>query len=159
MIKKLFAAAALTLMAASSAHAAPGFYMGADVGSTKYDGYRDSEDSIGIFGGYDFNDNFAIEAGYRDLYAGLSFDATQVAVSGVGTIRLKHGFKLYGRLGLNHLSSESKNGGRYGFESATKIMYGFGAGYNFTPAFSARVEVQKPAANLTNVSVGVAYKF
>jgi OOP family OmpA-OmpF porin len=160
MFKKLVVASALTLMAAaSSAQAAPGFYVGLDAGKSKFDGYENREKSLGGFAGYHFNDNLALEGGYRDLYSGISFDATQVSLAAVGTMPLGSGFNVFGRLGLNHLSSKSKFGGNYGFESATKVLYGVGLGYAFTPAISARIEFQKPASNLNNLSIGVAYKF
>ncbi len=94
MFKKLVVASALTLMAASSAQAAPGFYVGLDAGRSTFSGYDTREKSMGAFAGYDYNDNLAIEGGYRDLYAGLSFDATQVSLAAVGTMPLGHGFNV-----------------------------------------------------------------
>ena len=61
----------------SSSVLAEGFYAGigylkSDVNTHKYpsltySAYDDEDDGITIFGGYDFNERFGIEAGYNDL--------------------------------------------------------------------------------------------
>ena len=72
----LSALAALGLMAATAAQAdtQPGFYAGAGFGTTKigddeFDGtgIDDSDTGFKVFGGYDFNENFAVEVGYFDF--------------------------------------------------------------------------------------------
>ena len=76
------AALALTASMAARADVQPGFYMGAGVGSTKIDDdgfddidFDDSDTGFKVFGGYSFNQNFAIEASYFDLgEASGSFD-------------------------------------------------------------------------------------
>ena len=70
----VFAALALTAAMAAQADVQPGFYMGAGFGSTKIDDdgfddidFDDSDVGFKLFGGYSFNQNFAIEATYFDL--------------------------------------------------------------------------------------------
>jgi opacity protein-like surface antigen len=68
MFKKIAAAAALAFAATSAFAAAPtAFYGGVDAGSTKVDDFGDNKASFGGFLGYGFNQNFAVELGYRQL--------------------------------------------------------------------------------------------
>jgi OOP family OmpA-OmpF porin len=159
MLKKIVAAATLTLIASSSFAGTPGtVYGGLDVGSTKVDG-SSKETSVGGFVGYNFHQNFALEGGLRRLGSydvpGDDLTLDQTALSVVGSVPLNQGFNVFGRLGYNHLKTDSDfiNGSESG------VLYGVGLGYNFSPTVAGRVEVQKPASDLTNVSVGVAFQF
>ncbi|MGI4718051.1 MAG: outer membrane beta-barrel protein [Janthinobacterium lividum] len=168
MIKHIAAAAALLI--ASSAYAAqPGtFYVGADVGKTKVDDISGRATSAGAFVGYNFHQNVAIEAGYRRLgdydfhAAGVSgdVDLDQASLSLVGTLPLSNGFSLLGRLGYNRLEADAKVRGFGGAkEHDSGALIGVGVGYAFTPAVSARLELQRPGSDATNLSVGVSYQF
>jgi OOP family OmpA-OmpF porin len=155
MFKKIVIASALALIASASfAQTAPAVYAGVDVGSTKLsdDGYSDRDTSIGGFVGYTFNQNFAVEGGYRSLFDKDGIEVNQTAISGLAIAPLSNGFSVYGRLGYNHLSVKDA-------DSKGKALYGAGVSYAFTPTASARVEIQKPHSDLTNISVGVAFKF
>lgn len=155
MFKKIAIAASLAILS-SAAMAAdqPYFYAGGDVGSTKFSGI-DRETSYGGFGGYQFNQNIAVEAGYRRL-AKLDGDtADQFHVSAVGTLPLSNGFNVFGRLGVNRLSLED-GADNYHYNRA---LYGAGVGYSFSPTVMGRLEVQKPHSDVTNISASVAFRF
>jgi len=173
MFKKIAAAAALVIASSSAfAQQVPQFYAGVDAGSTKIDG-ADRETGGGVFVGYNFNQNVAIEAGWHrlaeaDMYYGdldasakAKFDQTDISV--IGTLPLSNGFSVYGRLGYNHL--KIKASARVGnvtvseSDSESKVLYGAGLSYAFTPQISGRVEVQKPHSDITKVAVGVAFNF
>lgn len=168
MIKHIAAAAAL-LIAGSAYAAQPGtFYVGADVGKTKVDDISGRATSAGAFVGYNFHQNVAIEAGYRRLgdynfnAAGVSgdVDLDQASLSLVGTLPLSNGFSLLGRLGYNRLEADAKVRGFGGAkEHDSGALIGVGVGYAFTPAVSARLELQRPGSDATNLSVGVSYQF
>jgi hypothetical protein len=167
MFKKIAAAAALALVASSSFAAAPtGFYAGVDAGSTKIDDL-DSASSVGAFLGYGFNQFFAVEAGYRQLgkydvyFPGATVDlkAKQTHVSVLGFYPLNPQLDIYGRLGYNKLRAEASYGNFSYGEDTDKALYGIGLNYSFTPAIAGRFEVQKPASDTTNYSVGVVFKF
>jgi OOP family OmpA-OmpF porin len=66
---------------------------------------------------------------------------------------------LYGRLGVNRLEAKVSSAGYSAKDSTTKALYGVGLNYAFTPAVSARLEVQKPSSDATNLSAGVAFNF
>jgi hypothetical protein len=159
MFKKIAVAAVLATLAASSYAAAPGFYVGGEVGSTKFDGASGHTGSYGAVAGFNFNQNFGVEAGYGRLgkvdFYGYDVKFNQTQVSLIGSVPLNSAFSIYARLGYNNLeasvsgSSASDNG----------ALYGVGVGYNFNQKISGRVEVQRPAADVTNVRVGVVYSF
>jgi hypothetical protein len=164
MLKKIIAAATLATMAASAYAAAPGsFYAGGDVGVTSMSSGSDTRGSIGGFGGYNFTEHFAVEAGYRRLtgFDDISgnYNADQLALSGVGTLRFTNGFNVFGRLGVNRVTVKADMGGYTYKDHQTKPLYGFGVGYDFGNNISARLEVQKPTPHSSNVSAGVMYSF
>ena len=67
MMKKIVAAAALSLLAATAFAGPTAFYAGVDVNSTKVDGLDDSKTGAGGFVGYGFTPNVAVELGYRKI--------------------------------------------------------------------------------------------
>jgi predicted porin len=153
MFKQIAAAAALAFVASTSFAAPTAFYGGLDVGSTKIDHIDDSKTSFGGFVGYGFNQYIALEVGYRQLGEWHDAKVQQTHVSVVGTYPLNRQLDIYGRAGTNHLR------GDYPFGDATGGLYGIGLNYSFAPNISGRLEVQKPASDVTNVGVGVVFKF
>lgn len=168
MFKKIAAAASLIIASSAAFAAQPNtFYAGADIGRTRIDDMSGRDTSVGAFAGYNFHQNFAVEGGYRRLadkdyrFSGVDTNvrADQLALSVVGSLPVAERLSIYGRLGLNRLEVKGSAGGFSAKESETKALYGVGLGYAFTPAVSARLEVQKPASDATNVSAGVAVQF
>lgn len=182
MFKKIAVAAALVIASSSAlAQQAPKFYVGADVTSTKVDDFDGKETGYGAFVGYKFNPNVAVEAGFRRLadgkvsYYDSYYDVDvqekakldQTSISVIGTLPLSSGFSLFGRLGYNHIkakytataSSGNFSASESDSDSESKVLYGAGLSYDFTPAISARLEVQKPHSDVTTVAVGVSFGF
>jgi predicted porin len=163
MMKKIFAAAALSLLASSAFATPPGYYGGLDVGSTKLDNIDDSKTGYGGFLGYGFNRFVAMELGYRQLgqwtIIGADVTIKQAHVSVIGSYPLAPQFDLYGRLGYSNIRGEASYGGNTASATDSGGMYGIGLNYDFTPAVSGRVEVQKPSSDSTYYNVGVVFKF
>ncbi|MDB5918584.1 MAG: hypothetical protein JWR40_2818 [Massilia sp.] len=158
MIKKIAFAAMLAIVACSaSAQVRPSFYVGADVGSTKIDGLSGHQSSFGGFAGYQFNQNFAVEAGYRRLADFDNVTVNQTHASVIGIVPLQSGFNVYGRLGYNNLDTKANSG--YTANLGTGVLYGVGVGYDFTPTIAVRVEAQKPSSDSSNVGASLALKF
>lgn len=166
MLKKIIAAAAFATMAASSYAATPGsYYVGGDLGVTGPGDLKSTHSSFGGFVGYNFNENFAIEGGYRSL---LSYNngfvntrLNQTALSAVGTLPLKNGFSVFGRLGYNRLDGKTDYVG-FGTSSkgaVTRPLIGIGVGYDFGNNISTRLEAQRPTGDMTNVSASLKYSF
>lgn len=168
MIKKIAAAAALALLSGAALAQTPApIYFGADFGSTKLDGLDGREDSYGIFAGYQFTPMLAVEGGFRRLAAfdasvsGNRADVTidQTAVSLVGTLPLKRGFTVFGRLGYNDLRHKASVGNAAVDANEDGLLVGIGLGYRFTSAVSGRIEVQRPSSDISNVSAALAFAF
>jgi len=163
MFKKIAIAASLAILS-SAAMAAdqPYFYGGGDIGSTKLQGYERGT-SYGAFAGYQFNQNFALEAGVRHLgesdFTGGSLKGNQFSLSGIGTIPLSNGFSVYGRLGYNRVNSKEHFLGSSRKIRDDEVLYGVGVGYKFSETVSGRLEVQKPHSDTTNISAGVSFRF
>ena len=141
----------------------PHFYAGGDIGNTDFR-YGGEETSYGAFGGYQINQNFALEASYHRLASNSDFGYDnkfdQIAVSAVATVPLSNGFNVFGRLGYSHLRSKANYGnGETAKYSDNKPLYGLGVGYAFTPAIMGRLEVQKIERDVTNIGVSVGFHF
>ncbi len=164
MLKK-FAVAAVIAALSGAAFAADtnSVYVGADVGATKYDGLSGNKTSVGIFGGYNFNSNFAAELSYRNLgdidFGPVTVKAKQTAISVIGAYPLNTEFKVYARLGYNDLKAEAEYKGNKASRSTTGGLFGLGLSYQFAPNVVGRVEFQQPASDAKNFHVGVAYQF
>jgi OmpA-OmpF porin, OOP family len=185
-----FAAVALTAaMAAQSAEVPPGFYAGASIGTTKLsdDGFDDagidvddSDTGFKIFGGYSFNNNFAVELSYFDLgevngafnepfVGNVSFD---VGISGfnasaVGRLPVSDTFSLFGKLGFasydvdGHVSIAGVGSGSDS-SSETDLSYGVGAALSFGGQWEARIEyeaIDVDSGDANMLSVGAMYRF
>ena len=121
MFKKIAAASALLIASSAAFAAQPNtFYAGGDVGKTKVDDVSKRDTSVGGFVGYNFHENFAIEAGYRrladyNIYVGTpaigfvdgSAKLDQAHLSLVGSLPVAQNLSLYGRLGANRLEAKS----------------------------------------------------
>ena len=168
MFKKIAIAATLAVLS-TTAMAAEGsrFYAGADVGTTKIEGESDRENSAGAFVGFNITPVVAIEAGFRrladyDIGSGanrVELTMDQIALSAVATLPLNSGFNVFGRLGYNRLNAKASVSGFKGDANDSGVLYGIGAGYAFSPTVAARIEVQKPSSDSTNLSAGVVFSF
>jgi OOP family OmpA-OmpF porin len=168
MLNKIAIAATLALLSSvSMAGEAPNFYVGADTGRTRDDGSQ-RETSMGVFAGYRFDQRIALEAGYRRLVENDIFisseqvdaEVNQISLSVLGTMPLNSDFSLYGRLGYNRINASIKPLiGATSKGHADRVLYGIGAAYRFSKVVSMRLELQKPASDFTNLSLGVAFHF
>lgn len=155
MIKQITAATLLAVASFAASAAEPQFYVGGDVGSSKSDDLDGRKTSVGIFGGYTFNENFAVEAGFRRLGKWDDVKVNQFALSAIGSVPVADQVAIYGRLGYNRV--EAKFDGEK--DTQNKALYGVGVSYAITKEVSARVEWQRPVSGAHNISVGVAYHF
>ena len=173
----LLAAAAMALtLGAGVAHADPvtPYYIGGDVGKTtqRVDGnaQKRTSDSYSIFGGYKFNENFAVEAAYTDLgkvdFGGVSAKNKVYSLDGIARAPLGAGFGVYGKVGVAYAQRDFNNG--LGDKDKTVLRLGVGVDYALTKNVSLRAEATRfnnmPQANGFDkkddrLSLGVAYQF
>ncbi|MHB8948129.1 MAG: outer membrane beta-barrel protein [Rhodoferax sp.] len=200
---------ALAVLASSFAVAQDsGWYAGANVGqsSATIDDARirsglvangftgatitDDDRSTGykIFGGYQYNQYLAVEAGYFDL-GNFGFNATTVppgTLSGniklkgfnmdlVGTLPITEKFSVLGRIGANYADASDSFVGTGAVtvtnpnpsKRDTNLKVGVGLQYAFTPALAMRAEVERYRINdavgnkgdIDLVSLGLIYRF
>ncbi len=124
----------------------------------------DSDSGYKLFGGYQFNQYFAVEAGYFDLGSyGFTAEALppgtltgNIEVSGfnvdlVGLLPLTERFSLIGRVGANYAEA-SDNFSSTGLITVpdpnptardTNLKYGVGAQWDFSDRIAARVEAER----------------
>lgn len=122
---------------------------------------EDSDTALKIFGGYQFNPNFAIEVGYYDL-GEASITGTdslfgtvtsKAEASGfnfaiVGSFPVAERFTLMGKAGFFRWDMDaSANSSVFGSASANETgfdpMFGIGGAFNFSEALGIRVEYEK----------------
>jgi OOP family OmpA-OmpF porin len=151
-----------------------------------YDVNRDT--GYKLFGGYQFNPNFALEGGYYDL-GKFGFNAntlpagalngnirvTGLNLDAVGLFPFTEKFSAFGRVGLNYADAKDSFSGS-GLVNVTNpdpskrsLNYKFGAGlqYAFTEKLAMRVEAERyriddavgNKGDVDLVSVGLIYRF
>lgn len=185
-----------------------GWYAGVSAGRSKatIDDYRITQGLLGsgfastsivddnhdtafkVLGGYQFNNNFAVEAGYFNL-GDFSYVATtnppgtltgRAKVQGinldlVGRLPLTERFSVLGRVGANYADTRDTFQGTGAVvvttptarERATNLKYGVGMEYAFTPALSARAEVERyrirdavgNRGHIDTAMIGLVYRF
>lgn len=148
----------------------------------------DRDNGYKLFGGYQFNNNFALEAGAYDL-GNFGFKATTVPsgtftgnanVRGlnldlIGTLPLTERFSVFGRVGANYAETRDTFSGTglvavvNPYPSAHEInpKIGLGVQYALTKALAMRAEVERFRINdavgnkgdIDLVSVGLVYRF
>ncbi len=151
-------AAGLLLLSAPLAAQAQG-YFGAGIGESRLDDRSDT--AVKVFGGYQFNPNFAIEGGYHDLGKARSADVTALEASFVGSWELGNRYALLGRIGVYR--SETS-----GFGTNLGPVFGLGASYDLTRNATFRLEWQRfdklgpdtlPQLDIDVLSIGALYRF
>ena len=164
MFKKIAIAATLALMSATALAASPkGFYAGPEVTSSSVTDGEGSYTGFGGFAGYRINETFAVEGTLRRLGSDGNIKINQAAVSMVATGYAAGEWSrisLFARVGVNRLDAGHEcNGNVCGDGGITRALIGIGAGYEFTPRITGRLEYQKPESHTNTVSLGVAFSF
>lgn len=141
-----------------------------------------------IFGGYQFNKNFALEGGYFDL-GKFGFTATTVPagtlngniklkglnLDAVGTLPITEKFSAFGRVGVNYAEATDAFTGAGSVSVTnpnpskrdTNLKLGLGLQYAFNESLAMRAEVERYRINdavghqgdVDLVSVGLIYRF
>ena len=167
------ASVAGSLICAAAAHA-EGLYVGAGIGSSRYNGNDigglstdHSATGLKLYGGYAITPNIGVEAGWADLgkFKGAAGDlkARGVYVDAVGTMPLADKFSALARVGVFNGKLDSSAAGS---DSATRLKFGAGVQYAIDKNLAVRGEWERykfdalgarPHADL--YSVGVNYGF
>jgi OOP family OmpA-OmpF porin len=177
MVKRaVIAAAALAALTAQAQvqGPGPGAYVGGSVGGTRYDGSVPgptltdrSSGGIKLYGGYSFNRNFGLEAGYVNLgkFKGSLADvkADGAYLDAVGTAPLGNNFSLLGRVGAFNGRLKSTLDGS---DRGTNLKVGAGLQYDLSANSAVRAEWERyrfdslgSKSNTDFYSVGFNYRF
>jgi OOP family OmpA-OmpF porin len=171
--------AALFAMGMCAAQAESGPYVGANFGQSSIDlcsglavtGCDDDDTGWKVYGGYDINPYFAVEAGYADLgdfsvaipgitvtgeYDGMFIDAK-------GSLPIGDAFSVFAKLGVLFWDVEGANAAVGYSEDGSDLSYGLGAEYMFTSQFGGRAEWQQfqdvDGDDVTLWTGGAVFKF
>ena len=202
--------AALAVIASPFAAAddTAGWYVGANVGQSKakIDDVRITNSILGagftsvsltdddrdtgykIFGGYQFNKNFALEGGYFDLgkfgYTATTLPAGTLNgniklkglnLDAVGILPITDKFSAFGRVGVNYAQAKDSFTGTGAVsvlnpnpsKNDTNYKYGLGLQYAFTESLAVRAEAERyriddavgNKGDIDLISVGLIYRF
>lgn len=167
--KHLVALAALvTASAVSAAPNVPHTYVLVDVGGASLSDLDEQANkaSIGATFGVQLDRGFALETSYKNF--GKRFDAKfdTFSFAAVGSLPMSRSFDLVGKVGMaqTHIS-EGLDYGLTGSFTHTGYVVGAGFDYRFQRDWSVRTMVEHYpdyagfANSLTNVSVGLKYRF
>ena len=155
----LVAAIAFALPAAAQMGRDSGYYIGGSIGQSRakdvcsdanlFGGAANCDDkdtAWRVFGGYQFNRNFAVELGYHDLgkasIPARKIDSTAWEAVGVGSIPLGP-VSLYGKLGAFRGKAECSGCAPDIEETRGGVTFGAGVEYDFTRQFGMRGEWQR----------------
>jgi len=130
-----------------------GFYVGAGAGQSFVDeaGYDDEDTAFSVFGGYQVNRYFGVEAGYVDFGKlepeglGNELEANSAYVSAVGTVPFTDKFSGYAKAGFHRWDLDTPIAGLTNNpdDSGTDPTYGVGLQYRFTDAVALRGEYSR----------------
>ncbi|HUH89937.1 MAG TPA: outer membrane beta-barrel protein [Lysobacter sp.] len=130
----------------------PGFYAGVGVGQSIVDeGILDDEDTaFSIFGGYQVNRYFGVEAGYADFGKieprGLpgKVEADSAYLTAVGTLPFTENFSGYAKAGFHAWDAKARIPGvANAKDDGTDPTYGLGLQYRFTDNVALRGEYSR----------------
>lgn len=170
-MKKLLIAASIAVAAMSANVHAANWYLGLSAGEAKvsFDALdvppiSTSEDtkasSYKVFGGYNFNTNFALEGGYQNTEsfsqtatfasstAKVELDGSGFFIDAVGKIPTAENFTLYGKFGFSRTKLKAKGflDGVFAAELTeyeTNPRFGLGAQYEMTKEFGVRLDAER----------------
>lgn len=154
---KMLSTALVAVIASAAAFGAQaadkGFYAGAGVGQSFVDegAYDDEDTAFSVFGGYQFNRYFGLEAGYADFGkleprgAGPELEASSVYLTAVGTLPITDKFSAYAKAGVQRWDVDTAIPSVVGNsdDNGTDPTYGLGVQYRFTDHVALRGEYSR----------------
>lgn len=171
---KLLIPAFFTSLVSMSASTLAGPYAGLNVGNTDWEG--ENTTSFSLIGGYNFNQNWAVEAAYTnfgdvdvDIFDDgdiAKFEADGIRLSVVGTLPVADKFNLFAKVGMMAWDLDVSYMGESGSTDGTDFTYGVGASYAFTDTVVMNLamdrlsaDIEGESANLDTISLGVSFSF
>jgi opacity protein-like surface antigen len=176
-MKKTLAAIAIASAIATPAFAADtGMYIGGQIGQSKY-GWSDTPNSAtsgGIFAGFKFNQNIAMEGAYTsfgsvnsNIVPAASVKSNALSLSAVLSAPLSDSFSIYGKLGVASVKSDGAYlGANVVGTSKTGVTAGAGVQFNINQSAGIRLGYDSyqsalgaGTANIQDLNLGVVLNF
>ena len=171
-MKTKFFSALFALLFCSTAFA-EGFYVGGGVGFVQLEasdsGIDFDANTFGwrVLGGYEINDNFAVEAAYfdtgdaKDTILGTDVELTLdgFILSGLAMLPLNDAITLFGKLGYYDADAKASVGGFSASDSDSGILLGGGARFDFNDNLGLRGEFDWFDSDDTIWSLGVTLQY
>ncbi len=146
-------------------------YVSANLTTSDYEtqGIRDTASGFSILAGYHLKDTpFTLEAGISNLGEssikppeGVNFEISSSAffADAKYSVQLFNQAHGYAKVGLNRLTVKQTSESTRHTSTQTKMMYVAGAQYNFANTAFISSEFVAYSADITSLSLGLAYKF
>lgn len=146
------------------------WYIGGSVSQAYVDetGIDDDDTGFNIFGGYRFNEYFAIEAAYYD-FGDMSDNGNKFSIDGgslgvIGSIPVAKRFSLFGKVGIHAWDADVSGAiaGEFSDTTDTDVFYGVGAEYQLSGPWSIRGDFTRYEVDDFDVdvaSLGLSYHF
>jgi OOP family OmpA-OmpF porin len=177
-IRSVVAATALAAVWAPVPAQESGAYVGGALGQATYTEFCDAsalscddkDTGWKLFGGYRFNQYFALEATYFDwgraigTVAGpreIPLSQTSFGIAGVLSFRFAPQFSVFGKLGLLKTEQETPaSASGTTTRDTNETNYGAGAAFHFTSNWAARAEWERTEKTKVDMlSAGIEYRF
>lgn len=177
-MKKILAVAVLSAIVSAPVLAAdPGFYVGGSVGQSNTSQEnaaltKKSDTAFSFLGGYNINQDLAIEIQYADLgkvteVGGARANITTFAITAVVSMPINTDVSIYGKLGFANTVFEYATSNRTSASRNTATL-GLGGLYNMNPNLGIRFgwdryavgdAIAVPDGNANLIYAGVIFKF
>lgn len=156
---------------AAQAQEDKGFYAGAGAGQSYVDetAYDDEDAAFSVFGGYQFNRYFGLEAGYVDFGKleadglGRDLEASSAYLTAVASVPFTDKFSGYAKAGFQRWDLDTPIAATGTLDdNGTDPTYGLGVQYRFSDAFALRGEYSRfevEDADLDLAQVQLRYDF
>jgi len=166
MLNKTILAA---LLCSTSALSFANGYVGGSLGSTDYDDSEiDDGTSFSLYAGYEFNENFAVEAAYTDFGDGdiddydMEIEVDGFSAVGLAKAPLNDDFELYAKVGILFWDVSVDFDGYSVGDDGSDLIYGAGASYKFCKPCKVRFEylmADIEDGDVSNLNLGLSYYF
>lgn len=167
LFRPLLLAALLGAATLGNAQAADGAYVGAGVARVDLSDGPIDDDDVGFvaYGGYRFNDHFAVEGQWIDGASldapGAELDVRSVGAYALGILPVNDRFDVFAKVGWQRWDTDARNA-FIGEDSGTDLGYGVGAQYRFNDAFGVRgewqrIEIEDTEADVLLLSINYAF--
>lgn len=161
-MKKTIAMAAMVMISGGVSAAEVSTYLGGDFGSSRLELNHQSETatSFGATFGYRFNDYLAIELKAQRLgnwtLDGMNYRAGALKASVLGILPVSQHAHLFGRIGYGRNTLEAAAASSKSSLSRSQLLVGAGISYQFSPQWSARLELNHQGDQPISYSLGQA---